>query len=194
MRRRVGETGGLGTLDWRIVLIGGVLLIGAIVLLVVFLFAGTGGGVGQRMVDEGREHVPVTDTPTYQSVPATSGPHWSASGLAPVNWGVYANPVLQPAAVHNLEHGGIVIWYDPTKLNQEGIDRLTTWVEQQVTTSRYKVILSPWDGQDFGHPIAVTAWTWLLYLDSADIGQIETFVNDHYGHAPENLGGPGPPA
>ncbi len=53
------------------------------------------------------------------------------------------------------------------------------------------MILSPWSGQDFGHPIAVTAWDWLLYLDAADIDQVRAFQEDHpASDAPEPFGGP----
>jgi hypothetical protein len=191
MTRRVGTaTGATGALDWRILLIGGVLVIGAIVLLVVFLFANQSGGVGARQVDQGGGHIQDgTVGGPYSSVPGTSGPHWST----PHAWGVFTTAVPESQAIHNLEHGGIVVWYEPARTDAAAIDALTQWAQQQVTTSRYKVILSPWSGTDFGHPIAVTAWDWLLYLDTLDIGQIQAFMNDHYQHAPENAGGPGPP-
>ncbi len=60
--------------------------------------------------------------------------------------------------------------------------------------AKFKVILSPWTGEDFGHPIAVTAWNWLLYQDSADVDQIRAFLDDHYQRSPEPYGGPGQPA
>jgi hypothetical protein len=196
MSRRVGPRGASTALDPRLMIIGGILLMGAIVLVVVLLFAGNSGSrIGQRMPDEGAVHVPQSEFPTYQSVPATSGPHWNlGNGIAPLNWGVYTAPQAEPAAVHNLEHGGIVIWYQPNLLDAAGVQALTDYVQQQVRTAKFKVLLSPWAGQDFGHPIAVTAWDWLLYLDTPDIGQVRAFLDDHYGQAPESASGPGPPA
>ncbi|HET7521489.1 MAG TPA: DUF3105 domain-containing protein, partial [Candidatus Limnocylindria bacterium] len=73
------------------------------------------------------------------------------------------------------------------------IQALTQFTRQAQSGSDFKVILSPWNGADFGHPIAVTAWDWLLYLDTADIDQIRAFQDDHpVTDAPEPGGGPGP--
>jgi hypothetical protein len=147
-----------------------------------------------RQRDDGQAHIAEgTAGGPYSSIPATSGPHWS-SATAPGPWGVYTAAQPQERMIHNLEHGGIVIWYQPAQLDADGIAALTLFVNQQVSTERFKVILTPWSGADFGHPIAVTAWNWLLYLDSADIGQVRTFLDQHYGQSPEPLGGPAQPA
>lgn len=195
MTRRFGSGRG-GALDWRILSIGAILVLGAVVLIVILLFGqGTPStnNVGTRQVDDGRSHI-TEGTPggPYHSVPATSGPHWS-SGTAPGPWGVYTNAQPQERLLHNLEHGGIVIWYQPAKVDAAGLSALQTYVRQQVTTTQFKVILAPWGGADFGHPIAVTAWDWLLYLDSANIDAIRTFLDAHYGDAPEPFGGPAQP-
>jgi hypothetical protein len=176
----------------RLLIVGGVLVLGAIVLVIVLLFGGGNATrVGTRMPDEGANHVGQGEVPTYQSRPATSGPHWNlGDGVAPVFWDVYTTPQAEPAIIHNLEHGGIVIWYQPTA-TAEDIQKLTQFTQQQLATTQFKVVLSPWDGDDFQHPIAVTAWDWLLYLDSADIDQIRAFQNDHpSSDAPESVGGP----
>lgn len=194
--------------DWRLMAIGGVLAAG-VILVVVVLITGSAPNpnAGTAQPDDGRTHV--TDgydcrspagaaeaqecgADPYSSLPATSGPHWNT----PNNWGVYSTPQRETQLIHNLEHGGIVIWYDPEALDQAGIDRLTTYVNNQVSgglAGRFRFILSPWGGEDFGHPIAVTAWRNLLYLDQADTGAIDDFARAHYGRAPEPNGGPGPP-
>lgn len=195
MNRRAGAGSSGPALDPRLLLIGGVLVIGAVVLVVVLLFGGGGGQrVGTRMPDEGQLHVAQGTMPTYESRPATSGDHWNVGGgVAPMNWGVYQNPVPEPAVVHNLEHGGIVIWYQPAEISEEDLATLTDYVREQITTARFKVILSPWNGEDFGHPIAATAWHWRLFQDAADVDQLDAFLDDHYGDAPEPFGGPGQP-
>jgi len=193
LNRRMGEgSGRAGALDPRLLLIGGVLLIGVIVVVVVVLFAGGGGGrIGVREADLGGGHV-ADGTVRQYSAPATSGEHWNT----PANWGVYtlARPAVQTQVIHNLEHGGIVIWYDPSLTSEADVTALTNYAQQQVRAAKFKVILSPWTGPGFGHPIAVTAWNWLLYLDSADIDQIRAFLDDHYQQSPEPYGGPGQPA
>jgi hypothetical protein len=196
LTRRLGTGGGLA-LDWRVLTIGAILVLGVVILLLILLFSGgggrDGGTVGTRQVDDGRGHIAegAAGGP-YHSIPATSGPHWS-SGTAPGPWGVYSAAQPQEALIHNLEHGGIVIWYQPVKLDASGLAALTTYVQQQVTTERFKVILTPWGGADFGHPIAVTAWNWLVYLDTADTDAVRAFLDAHYGDAPEPFGGPDRP-
>jgi hypothetical protein len=197
MNRRLSAGSSAGAaLDPRLLLIGGVLVVGLVILVVVLLFGGAGDPpVGQQVANEGTGHVNQGETPSYQSRPATSGPHWNVGGgVAPVNWGVYTSPVPEPAAVHNLEHGGIVIWYQPLLTDPADVTALTDFVEQQIRSAKFKVLLSPWIGDDFGAPIAVTAWDWKLLLDTADIDQVRAFLDDHYGNAPEPAGGPGQPA
>ncbi len=190
LSRRLGA--GRGGLDWRLLLIGGVLILGAMVLVVILLFGGSKGGgtsaVGLQQVDDGRGHVAEgTAGGPYSSTPATSGKHWPT----PANWGVYSTALPEERLLHNMEHGGIVIWYQPSKLDPAGVAALTTWAQQQIATERFKVILTPWGGGDFGHPVAVTAWNWLLYLDTPDTDAIRTFLGAHYQKSPEPFGGPG---
>lgn len=192
--RRLGETGSQ-PIDTRLLVIGGILVVGLVVLLVVFVFGKTGESnrVGEPQVDDGRSHVSIGQPGgPYSSVPATSGPHWDT----PTNWGVYTeeNPAYEAQIIHNLEHGGIVVWYQPERLDAAGIEALDNWARQQIGTSRFKVILSPWFGEDFGHAVAATSWTWLLYLDTPDTDQLRAFLDDHYQKdAPEPFGGPGQP-
>ena len=198
MTRRITKPRGLA-LDWRLLLIGAVLVVGAVVLLLVVMFGGGGGpdpnsGIGQRIPDDGRNHIAegASGAP-FTSVPATSGSHWSSAD-SPGPWGVYppGQPQPQERMIHNMEHGGIIIWYQAS-LPAADVATLTSFVNQQITTERFKVILTPWSGADFGHPIAVAAWDWLLYLDKADLDKIKAFIDAHYDNSPEPFGGPAKP-
>jgi hypothetical protein len=193
MGRRLG-TRTAGTLDWRLLSIGAILLLGLVILLLVLLFGGGGGtAVGVRQADGGRTHIAEgTQGSGYTSVPATSGQHWSSAD-SPGPWGVYTVAQPQERMLHNMEHGGVIIWYQPALLSADDLATLTQFVKQQVTTDRFKVILTPWSGANFGHPVAVTSWGWLLYLDSADLDMIRAFIDDHYGDAPEPNQGPAKP-
>ena len=56
----------------------------------------------------GRTHFAQGETyDDYNSNPPTSGPHTAA--VAP---GVYDAPVPKESAVHNMEHGQVVVWYN----------------------------------------------------------------------------------
>jgi len=196
MGRRLGA-GTSRSLDWRVLLIGGILVLGVAILAVVLLFGGgspdPGGGIGVRQADAGGTHIPDGQQGTgYTSVPATSGQHWNTA-TSPGPWGVYPTAQPQERMVHNLEHGGIVIWYQPAQIAPADLTALTEFVQQQITTERFKMALVPWSGADFSHPIAVTAWNWLLYLDTADLDKVRTFTDAHYGKAPEPFGGPAKP-
>jgi hypothetical protein len=196
LSKRLGS-GRRPTLDWRLLAIGAILILGTMILLLIFLFGrGPGadsGFIGLQQADAGGVHIPGGQQATgYTSVPATSGQHWSTAD-SPGPWGVYESAQPQERMVHNLEHGGIVIWYQPAQLDAASVTALQDYVRQQVTTTQFKVIVTPWSGQDFGHPIAVTAWNWLLYLDTANIDGIRAFLDAHYGQSPEPFGGPGQP-
>lgn len=139
---------------------------------------------------EGREHIRDGTTVKYKTFPPTSGNHYAI----PVVWNAYDAPVEPERVVHNLEHGGIVIWYQADQVTPEQIAVLEDFTRDWNGTERYKVLVAPWSGADFGHPMAILAWTWLLYLDEIDTDLMDTFLDQHYGDAPEPGGGPGPPA
>jgi len=206
LSRRVGEqSSGGGLPDWRLLAIGGVLLIGTlVVILVLIMGSAPNPDAGTAQPDAGQTHVETGDcradpancggtSNPYTSLPATSGPHWAT----PANWGVYSTPQAESQVIHNLEHGGIVIWYDPEALDLEQIGELASYVEAQLSQGhggRFKFILTPWGGEDeLGSPIVLTAWRYLLPLEDADRDAIDGFVRARYGIAPEPQGGPGPP-
>lgn len=206
-RRIDAPSSGMALPDWRLLAIGGVLLVGVVLIaLVLLLGSGPSPAVGVQQPDDGQAHVgpgvtcrsaesPCGANP-YSSTPATSGPHWDPSAVA--NWGVYTTPQNETQLIHNLEHGGIVIWYDPDVLDADQVDELSRYVTSQVSSGisgRFKFILTPWDGEDeLPSPIVATAWRWLLELDEVDTGTLDAFAREHYGLSPEPNGGPGPPA
>jgi len=205
------DGGGGATLpDWRLLAIGGVLLVGVVIIALVLIMGATPNpNAGVTQPDDGGTHV--TDgiacrTPAdaaqanecggadpYASVPATSGPHWDT----PAAWAAYSTPQNESQLVHNLEHGGIVIWYDPDALDDPQVDELTSYVEGQVASGlsgRFKFILSPWAGsEELGAPVAVTAWRHALKPETFDMDAIRAFADANYlRYAPEPNGGPGP--
>jgi hypothetical protein len=210
LNRRLDDRTGPALPDWRLLAIGGVLVVGVIVVALVLLFgSGENPNAGTIVPDAGQTHVsqgvncraPASAAQAeecgggdpYTSLPATSGPHWNG----PANWGVYSTPQIETQLIHNLEHGGIVIWYAAERVPAEGIDTLTQYVNTQVASGisgRFKFLLSPWPGPDeLPAPIVVTAWRYMLELEEADTAAIDEFARAHYGRSPEPNGGPGPP-
>ena len=206
-RRIDASSTGMSLPDWRLLAIGGVLVIGAIVVILVLLLgSGPSEYEGVQQPDDGNAHVAIgticrsAEAPCgadpYSSLPATSGPHWDPSGIA--NWGVYETAQPESQLVHNLEHGGIVIWYDPEAVDADGVAELEQYVRTQVATGisgRFKFIVTPWGGEEpLPSPVVVTSWRYLLELDGVDTAAIDGFASEHYGLAPEPNGGPAPPA
>jgi Protein of unknown function (DUF3105) len=208
LNRRIEQGSAPALPDWRLLLIGGVLVVGVLILVLVLVFGGEPApSLGVQQANDGGAHVqPGSDcrdpaqagacgTDPYSSLPAASGPHWDPSALA--EWGVYSTPQPETQLIHSLEHGGVVIWYDADALDAASVDALATYVNTQTASGvsgRYKFILTPWGGADpLPAPIVATTWQWLLELDEADTGLIDEFARAHYGDAPEPNGGPGPP-
>lgn len=138
----------------------------------------------QSFPDQGRQHLQPGQTFTgYNSNPPTSGPHSPAA--AP--WGIYDRPIPKEVLVHNMEHGGVVIWYNcqggPQPLSerqcQELRDNLAR-VVQAFLGERKLVSMAPYP--DMPRRLALTAWTKLDTFDEFDEARISSFIR-HYERA-----------
>jgi hypothetical protein len=116
----------------------------------------------QEPADEGTQHLQPDDPPpTYATTPAASGPH-SASPL-PAEPHVYDEPVPEPAAVHNLEHGYVLIYYRQDggdALDQDTVDALA-----EVAEDESEVIMAPYVNLPQRTNLAFVAWTRLQECD-----------------------------
>src|SRR6266498_134025 len=126
-------------MDKGTIFIGGITLavIGVIIGLA-FMNPANKPPVGQSFPIQSRDHIEVGVThPAYNSNPPTGGWHYAQ----PSDWGVYTEANNQPDErfLHNLEHGGVWISYNPDKANKDTIDKLTTLTKSYSS----KVILSP---------------------------------------------------
>src|SRR5260221_14245348 len=63
----------------------------------------------QTFPDEGHTHVPVGTVIQYNTDPPTSGDHYPF----PQQGGYYQNPILAGFLVHSMEHGGVIVYYNP---------------------------------------------------------------------------------
>jgi hypothetical protein len=194
LQRRVGTDGTSALSGTPLIIIGvGFLVVVGLTAILLFslLAPGASAVVGTPLAMDGRTHITEgTAGGPYSSTPAASGPHWPQ----PIQWGVYTSAIPQEPVIHNLEHGGIVIWYQAGQLTPSQVAELEEYVRGWNASERFKVLVAPWGGADFGHPAAIVGWTWLQYLDEVDTELMDQFIDQHYGDGPEPGGGPGRPA
>jgi hypothetical protein len=91
---------------------------------------------------------PTGTSKKWNTNPPTSGPHYAV----PLVWGAYTDPVNLAQAVHNLEHGGIYIFYG-NKVPSSTVDELRTFYDKHTQAT----ILAPLPR--LGNKIALGAWT-----------------------------------
>jgi hypothetical protein len=133
---------------------------------------------GQTFENQGQKHIAQgsTDHIVYNSNPPTSGDHWPQ----PAAWGKYDTTLPDEELVHNLEHGGIWISYNPKKVDQATIDQLNDFAQ------RYQlIIVEPREKDDSA--IALAAWTHLENMDSYDETTILKFITAYYNQGPEKV-------
>jgi hypothetical protein len=145
-----------------------------------------GQTIGTLQPDQGAGHIQTGQRGTYNSIPPTSGEHWSAtSPAAPAPWGIKDSTLPNEVTVHNLEHGGIVIAYNG--LSQAETDQLKGIVRTLLNSGFRKIILEPYPALTDAK-VALTAWRWLHKLQAVDQVQVVQFVRSHYSdpnYAPE---------
>lgn len=94
--------------------------------------------------------------PKYNSFPASNGPHY----YQPAPWGNYTDTVPQIVAVHNLEHGGMLIEWGKqvSKADRDQIDAFYSSDPRGLLFFPYPPL---------GKRIALVAWT-------ADLGRLSS--------------------
>lgn len=137
-----------------------------------------GETIGTHEADESNAHVPVGQKVTYKTDPPTSGSHWDQQGVAPVAWGIKDATQPNEAIVHNLEHGGVVVFY--SGLSADDLSKLSGLVRELAQNGYPKMVLEPYPLKDAGIHIALSAWRWSLKLPAYDDAQIVKFVKAHY--------------
>ncbi len=129
-------------------------------------------GVAQQP-NAGRTHVTVDEVVPYASATPTSGRH---AGSSP-RCGVYGQEMPREFAVHALEHGTVVIWYQPT-LPVEDVSEL----RRVVDTFDSDVILSP--NSLLTDPVVATSWKRLKAYPGPD-PELAEFIATYRNRGPE---------
>lgn len=124
--------------------------------------------------DSGHNHVKsiIEQHPGYSTTPPTSG--WHMPGLLP--WSFYDKPQSYEYLVHNMEDGGVIMYYSP---------KASDAVTQQLRTLRETVnpkfsVVAP--GQaDQPEEVILTAWTVMLREPTFDSAKTEAFLRKYAG-------------
>jgi cell division septal protein FtsQ len=131
-------------------------------------------GVSNQAYD-GRDHVESGQTVAYATATPTSGTHAASSPRC----GIYSQQMPAEFAVHSLEHGAVVIWYQPSLASEE-----ISGLETVVNRFDDRVILSP--NAELTQPVVATAWNRLKAYDGAD-AELEQFIETYRNRGPESF-------
>ena len=123
--------------------------------------------------------------PPYSSTPATSGWHYYQWA----RWGIHDKEVPEEILVHNLEHAGVVIYYNCPDGCEDLIKQLISVASDKRTGVLFeKVIIAPYSAMD--RKIALVAWNYLDKFDVFEEARILKFLQEHVNssNAPEPRG------
>jgi len=129
--------------------------------------------------NKGTNHI--SQEVAYEETPPLSGPHWS-------NWveaGYYEQPQQPELLVHSLEHGAVVIYYDPDAITEEARSDLRERANTY-TGNWTSVIVVPHPQENREAPYTLTAWRHRLRLSEYDPDAVTAFIAEYLGRGPEN--------
>lgn len=170
------------------VIIGAVAVVGLFVALYVMRASGSSGipSDAKKFTDLGQGlHLQTIDDPLpvpFNSTPPTSGYH-VGSMIAP--WGIQKDPISDKVSTHNIEHGGVIIHYKQS-LDAASVAKLDT-LARDLQRQNQCLLMIPRPDNQIDHPIVVTAWTYMLALDSVDTAKITQFFVALVGKGPEKF-------
>ncbi|MDA1036707.1 MAG: DUF3105 domain-containing protein, partial [Chloroflexi bacterium] len=159
-------------------MVGGGVAIAAVVALLVFLLQNTGADVGYPVSEIGGQHNPpyiyvpsitTEDGETIQ-IPPTSGNHFGQQSA----YGFLGAPLVPEAVAHNMEHGAVVIWYEPD--NAE----LAAQVNQLIKTLGTQCLVAG-SYADMSTEIAVTGWGRVLPQRVYNESEVRSFIIAYRG-------------
>ncbi|MBI2913179.1 MAG: DUF3105 domain-containing protein [Chloroflexi bacterium] len=132
----------------------------------------------QTFADQGRDHLTTGQTyDGYNSDPPTSGPHAPSAA----SWGVSSLELPKEVPVHNMEHGGVVVWYNcqggPQPLDDTACQQLRgrlAAIVQEFVGQKKEVLMTSYSPME--HRVALTAWRTLDAFDEFDEARVRLFI------------------
>ncbi len=131
--------------------------------------------------DEGRDHIWPDHPVEYKTMPPTSGPHFPD----PTAPGFYTTRPEFGYLVHSLEHGSVVIYYDPSQLTPETEKSIRAFTKAN-SDPEIGIVAVP--DADFKYPFILTAWDKMLKLNKYDPQAVRAFLAEYLGRGPESPG------
>jgi len=131
------------------------------------------------------------ETSEWNTDPPTSGPHFGfddAGNLGTVIWGAYEEPLQLARVVHNLEHGGILIFY-----GDEVPDAVVAELREFYDSHERGTLLAPYP--NLADEIALGAWVseggaekgYLAKCTAFDETTFSTFFSGFQFNGPERF-------
>ena len=144
--------------------------------------------VREDLPDEGNAHLePEDPVPDYKTSPATSGDHITVPFQQAD--GAYIEPAEQVNVVHSMEHGRLLIQYDPDLPEKQQLEL------RGLYDSMYSAALL-FPNPDMPYRVAVTTWQNVIgckqYRGAATMDAIRAFGIEKFGDAPEDFTAFGP--
>ena len=118
--------------------------------------------------------------------PTHSGPH--TGSVHPVT-SAASSQIDEVSTTHNLEHGSIIVWWDPDQADSSDVSALGDWAEElnangfRRSDAGVGIMSSPYEdpGIASGKAYAFRAWGAAMDCDTWDEEVAYAFVLDHFG-------------
>lgn len=113
--------------------------------------------------------------------PPYGGPH----GIQPLRCGIYeAEQAFEPI-IHTMEHGAVVLYYQPLVLTGDDVAAIRVVVTDLLSDGA-RMIMTP--STVLAKPIVVASWGRLLAMPEFDEQKLRGFVGAFEGDSPEDIG------
>jgi hypothetical protein len=175
----------------------GISAAGIVALVVVVLVVAIGGGSGNAAAKSAittiraagcqfKTYPALPRTPHYATLHPATPPQWNSfppsSGrhfYVPLIFNLYTEPVAEIQAVHNLEHGAMILQYGD-KVSQSDVNKITAWYRDDPNA----LVVAPLP--KLGDKVAMTAWTRWSECTGFNAKAANAFRKAFRYHAPES--------
>jgi hypothetical protein len=154
-----------------------------------------GGAYGDRPGTSA--HVQDAVDYSAQGLPPAGGPHWGSAPCGndpaaapplcgPAPWGIHREPWAAETLVHNMEHAGVIVWYNTA--DQNVIDELEAFAQEGLDGG-LMLVLTPYPDMD-AETVAITVWGRrdTMAASELDVDRLQEFIDVLYCRFnPENF-------